>query len=291
MLNSLFARPGFRIATLILLVVSVTGGVRAQSLNWEGQVGGVMTPFAYVVESKDAGISLPAAAFHLLSGGDVVGTHYYGSLTVGFLNRAEVGYSRAAITTAAEEDSHPLTSLFDRGFNIIHGKVILLKEDSSGLSLPAISAGFVTRFQQEHIEGGLGSATKNGDIYVVVTKTSDLIQFAPVVLSGGVKVTNASLMGLAGNAPEWAWRGFVFGGINLGSRLLLGAEFMQQPEQIEFLAGADLPATISFLARLVPDPKSRLSIDAAVIRAGDEIGDDLNIKADNRFSFGLSYRF
>ena len=57
------------------------------------------------------------------------------------------------------------------------------------------------------------------------------------------------------------------------------------------MEGTDVPGTYAFLARLVPDRKGRLSIDVALISLGDVIGEDLEIKANNRFTFGLGYRF
>ncbi len=92
--------PACRSASFALLQIAIlmlfacfAGSVCAQSLNLEGQTGGAATPFAYTTPSKPESISLPAAAFHLLSGGDIVGTHYQISLTAGAFERLEFGYT------------------------------------------------------------------------------------------------------------------------------------------------------------------------------------------------------
>ena len=288
MLNRLPMLSVRRIAALFILISGAGTSGYAQSLNWEGQTGGLVTPFAYTVESRTDGISLPAISFHVLSGGEVVGTHYQSSVTVGFLSRIEVGYTRSSVTAGSDE---PLCSLFDRGFNVFHGKVILVPENSGNTIVPAISAGFVVRYQSDHLEGNLGSATQNGDFVVVATKTLSQIKQAPIVLSGGVKVTNAALLGFAGNAPDWAWCAFFFAGVNLGGKVLIGGEYAQQPSEVKDLDGAEVPGTFTFMARVVPDKKARLSINVALFSFGEVIGEGLDMEADNRFSFGVGYRF
>jgi hypothetical protein len=277
-----------RLAMLIVAVSGLTDAALAQSLNLEGQSGGVATPFAYTLASRPNGISLPSASFHLLSGGDVVGTHFQVSLAVGFLNRAEVGFTRSAVS---EGSSQPFSNLFDRGFGILQGKVALIHEGDCAKNMPAVSAGFVTRYQRKHIEGGLGTATQNGDIYVTATKTIGPIEQAHLVLNGGLKATNASIMGLAGNSPSWALCGFAFAGVKVGGAVLIGAEYVQQPEEIEEFDGTDVPGVVTLLARVTPGAEARLAVEAGMISLGDEIGPGLDVEADNRFFFGAGYRF
>ncbi len=282
--------PGFalQLAAILVAVLGLASAAWGQSLNLEGQTGGLVTPFAYTTPSEPGGISFPAAAFHLVSGGDIVGTHFQISLTAGALNRLEFGYTRSAVSVSTDDAA---TGLFDRGFSIVHAKAILLPEGTGGTGAPAIAAGFVVRFQKQHIERGLGVATKNGDVFVVVTKTFNQIEQAPIVLSGGVKATSASLFGFAGNAPGWSPCGFLFGGINLGGRVLVGAEYAQQPKEIDGIEGSDVPGTVTFLARFTPDPQKRLSIDVSVVSLGGDVGGGIDIKAKNRFAFGVGYRF
>jgi len=283
-----YLRYVFWTAVLISIIPSLTNTACAQSLNLEGQSGGLATPFAYTLESKPNRISFPAAAFHLLNGGDVVGTHFQVSLAVGFLNRVEAGFTRSAVS---EGSCEPLSNLFDRGFSIIHGKAALVLEGTGNANMPAISAGVLARYQRGHIEGGLGAATQNGDIFVTATKTINRIEQAPVILSGGLKATNASIMGLAGNSPSWDLCGFAFAGVNVGGLVLVGAEYAQQPREIEDFDNADVPGIVTFLVRLTPDDKARLAVEAGVISLGDVIGPGLEVKADSRYFFGVGYRF
>lgn len=59
----------------------------------------------------------------------------------------------------------------------------------------------------------------------------------PLLVSGGLRVTNASLYGVSGNAPDWTAGVFFTGGVVLAERALAGVEYSQQPSEIEdFLA-------------------------------------------------------
>jgi hypothetical protein len=277
-----------RAAMTVVIMAGLIGTARAQGLNLEGQSGGLVTPFAYTVESQARGVSLPAVAFHALGGGDVVGTHFQMSVTAGLLRRVEVGITRSAVS---EGSVQPLSNLFDRGFTIVHGKALLVPENRGGPAVPAVSVGFLTRYQRKHIEGGLGSATQNADFFAAATKTIGPIRLASLVVSGGAKVTNASIMGFAGDSPDWAFCGFAFAGVRFSGRLLVGAEYAQQPEAIDGMASTDVPGTVTVLARLTPDANGRLSIDAGLISLGDAIGSNLDVDADNRYLFGVGYRF
>jgi len=68
-----FARAscGWGLLTMFLIAVAPAG--QAQSLNWEGQTGAFITPFAYTSPSPAGGLGRPAVAFHYLDGGNVLG--------------------------------------------------------------------------------------------------------------------------------------------------------------------------------------------------------------------------
>ena len=126
---------------LVIFLVSVTPAVRAQNLNWEGQTGAFVTPFAYTSASPARGFGLPVVSFHYLDGGNVLGGFYEISGTVGFLRRFEAGYTRALNSDGSVPSLSPL---FNGGFNIFHGKVNLVGENAGKHSyIPAISLGFV----------------------------------------------------------------------------------------------------------------------------------------------------
>lgn len=76
------------------------------------------------------------------------------------------------------------------------------------------------------------------------------------MFSLGYKATNASLLGLAGNAP--AYKGRLFAAVAFAlkgpsrSTILLGSEFLQEPRSVQGLPGAVIPTTITYAIRIVP---------------------------------------
>ena len=126
---------------MVAFLISVAAAGHAQDLNWEGQTGAFVTPFAYTSPSPAKGIGLPAVSFHYLNGGSVLGGFYEVSGTVGFLKRFEVGYTRAQNSDGSVSSLSPL---FNGGFNVFHGKATLLSENAGKHNyIPAISLGFV----------------------------------------------------------------------------------------------------------------------------------------------------
>ncbi len=86
------AGAGF--AALLLATVLLDGTAWAQGLNWEGQTGAGITPFAYTSDSPANNFGGPQLSFHFLDTGDVIGRNLQSSVTVGFFQRAEFGYTR-----------------------------------------------------------------------------------------------------------------------------------------------------------------------------------------------------
>jgi len=106
----------------------------------------------------------------------------------------------------------------------------------------------------------------------VATKTVTQIKPLPLVLNLGYKATNASVFGLAGNAP--AYKGRLFGAAAFvvkgpaKSQLIFGSEFAQQPREVQNLPGAIVPTTITYAARIVPLPeRAKFNIDFGVAQA------------------------
>lgn len=302
------------ISALFVLAIPLCIGnaASAQSLNWEGQTGALITPFAYTAKSPARGIGRPAAAFHYLSGGAFLNDAYQLSVTVGFLGRAEAGYTR---TFVSDVNDLNLNHAFDEGFNTFHGKVNLIPENMRSTTwVPAISVGFVARTNVER--GALAlvnlsmvpnphSSTENYDFYLVGTKTISQVPHVPILLSAGVKGTNASILGIVGNAPDWEARafgavGFVF---TPGKQtLILGAEVLQEPNQIApktgdaAIPGISIPTTLTYFARFVPADVP-LNFDLAVAQIAGCIagpctnGQGINLHARSRIGLGISYRF
>ena len=291
----LFAQHvGWGSSLLALFLVSIAPAGHAQSLNWEGQTGAFVTPFAYTSPSPAGGFGLPAVAFHYLNGGNVLGGFYEVSGTVGFLKRFEVGYTRAMNSDGTVPTLSPL---FDGGFNIFHGKANLLGEKAGKHSyIPAISVGFVARTNVRRVGGVLdGKDTHNEDFYLVATKTITHFKFLPIVGNFGIKATNASVLGIAGNATNWQGRlfgavGFVVSG-PVHSKVIVGSEFLQEPRHIAGLPGASLPTTLTYFARVIPRGELPFNVDFGVAQVANNIAPGVSLHVRSLFALGASYRF
>jgi hypothetical protein len=283
---------GVKLFWLALAIIFPAASTFAQGLNWEGQTGAFVTPFAYTSASPASGLGHPQLAFHFLNGGDVVGNDFQISITEGLLKRVEVGYTRAL---QANGDS-TLAPLFDGGFNIFHGKVNFLSENAGKQKwVPALAVGFVARTQVRRVGGVLtGQNTNNGDIYLAGTKVLP-VKHLPILVNGGVKGTDAALLAIAGNAPDWQARGFgALAFVLTGpakSKIAVGSEVAQQPHYIQGLPGATLPTTLTYFARLMPSPERPFNLDFGVAQAAGKVLSAADVEARARFAFGVSYRF
>ena len=283
---------GWSLVAMLLTAVAVAG--HAQNLNWEGQTGAFVTPFAYASPSPARGFGLPAASFHYLDGGNVLGGLYEASGTIGFLKRFEVGYTRAFNSDGSLPSLSPL---FNDGFNIIHGKANLLGEGAGKHSyIPAISLGFVVRTNVQRVGGVLNNKdTHNEDFYIVATKTITYFKVLPIVASFGFKATNGSILGIAGNAPNWQGRvfgaaGFVVPG-PVKSKIVVGSEFLQEARHVEGLPGANLPTTLTYFARVIPRSELPFNVDFGVAQLANQIMPGVKLQARSQFALGVSYRF
>lgn len=280
-------------AFLLSLAFFAAGAASAQSLNWEGQTGVFVTPLAYTAASPKDSIGKPIVAYHYLDAGAVLGGFHTASVTAGLFGRTEFGYTRTFHQSA---DTPGLSPLWNGGFNIVHGKVNLVPENVRKTKwAPAISAGFVARTQVWHVSGELASphhAYSNADFYAVATKTVTQTKL-PLLFSLGYKATNASVFGLAGNAPAYTGRAFGAAAVVLKgpakSTLILGSEFAQQPRQVQNLPGAIVPTTLTYAARVVPGEKTRLNVDFGVAQAAGNILPGVDLKARHQFALGISY--
>jgi hypothetical protein len=288
---------------LLFLALACAGTVKktaAQSLNWEGQDGIFVTPLAYTVPGKQNGFDLPAVSYHFVDAGPVLGNFHQVSITEGAYDRFEFGYTR---NFHQDGSTAGLSPLWGSGFNIFHGKVGVLKE---GRRIhPAISVGFVARTQMRNIDGFIQNKnTSSGDFYVVATKTVDL-RHLPLVFNAGFKMTNASILGLAGNSPGYQGRFFGAAAFALKgpgrSTILVGSEILQQPRRVEDLPGVIIPTTVTYAVRIIPGgalpihgwsaERPRLTIDFGLLQAAGNVAPGINLDARNRFAFGISYGF
>jgi len=293
-----------RFGSMLAIVLMMIVGRRttfAQSLNWEGQTGVFVTPLAYSVSTGDARLSLPVVSYHYLNAGPVLGSFHQVSITMGLFNRVEFGYTG---NLHQDGSTAGLSGLWSGGFNAFHGKVNLFRERRGGL--PALSVGFVARTQVRNVGGVIqGHDTNNQDFYVVATKTITRFRKLPLVFNAGLKATNASLLGLAGNAPGYSGRafgaaGFAFKGPGR-STILLGSEVLQEPRSIQGLPGAVVPTTITYAVRIVPSgalpihgwgvETPKLTLDFGLAQAAGNVMPGVDLQARHQFAFGISYGF
>jgi len=161
--------------------------------------------------------------------------------------------------------------------------------------VPAISAGFIARSQVRNVGGVLqGKDTTNGDVYLVASKT--IAQTGvPIILSGGIRGTNAQLWGLGGNAPEWKARAFGAAGfvVKLPKKatVILAAEIAQQPEHPDQLPAAIIPTTVAYAVRLTPIAERKLNVDFGVAQIAGTIAPGVNLRARSRLGVQISYGF
>ncbi len=294
----------FFIAFSLFVITAFSQASFAQGLNWEGQTGALLTPFAYTAASPAHKFGKPEVAFHYLNSGDVIGNDYQFSVTEGFAKRFEIGYT-AALSSSG---SSSLSYLFGDGFNEFHGKVTIVDENAAKTKwVPAIAVGAIGRTNVFRVgqvvnywNGSIDQkrTSSNADFYVVATKTITQVKGFPFVLSLGEKVTNASVFGVAGNAPNWQGRlfgaaAFVVKGPSK-SALIIGSEVVQQPHYIEYLPkAATVPTSLSYFVRIVPHIEgSPLQVDLGLAQlVGKIVPGAIDLKARARVGMGISYHF
>ncbi len=293
-------------AIVVLAFAAAVAGARpafAQSLNWEGQTGIFVTPLAYTAPSSSKGFGVPVFAYHYLDAGGVLGGFHQASITIGGFHRIELGYTRDIHQAGNNAQFSPL---WTGGFNVFHGKVNVLSEkDTKQGWLPSISLGFVARSQIRNVGGVLqGKDTSNADFYIVGTKSVTQIRKAPLVLDLGYKATNASLLGLAGNATAYKGRAFGAAAFVLKgparSTVVVGSELLQEPRDIQGLPGAVVPTTITYAVRVVPSgaffsgrgwntETPKFTFDLGVAQAAGTIMPGVDLHARHQFALGISY--
>jgi len=270
------------------------GVAYAQNSGWEGETGVFITPMAYTSSSTAHGFGLPIVGYHYLDGGNVLGDFHEISITDGALERLEFGYTRAL---HSDGNVAGLSPLWHDGFNIFHAKVNLLAENAGKKAwAPAISIGFIVRSQVHDVGAAiLNKSVTNGDVYIVATKTITQAKPVPIILSGGIRGTNAELWGMGGNTPNFGERafgaiGFVFRG-PAHTSFIVASEFSQQPRHPDELPNAIIPTTITYAVRFVPMTEHRINFDFGVAQIAGQIAPGVNLQARAQVAAQVSYGF
>ena len=286
--------------------------ILAQHLTLEGQTGGFLTPTAYVVYSaKGQFFSNPAVGFHFVDASSVIGKIETVSVTEGFGNRAEAGYTRSihqyGNQPTAAATPLGLSNLWNySGMNVFHGKAVVFKDGQFGPWMPGVAIGGLVRTGDHFVSGaanktltGADKAYTNGDVYIAFTKTWAKPP-VPFLLNLVWKATNATIFGIGGQSTRFGGR--FLGG--LGIPLPLGhgivavpsAGFTQEPKtsvnlntllnaalyQCE-LAGAcnpasyplmsgHIPTTLDYAVRVTQKDNPHFAFDIGVGQVAGNIG-------------------
>jgi len=303
----------------------------AQNLTLEGQTGGFLTPTAYVVYSaKGQTFSHPAVGFHFVNTSKVIGNVETVSITEGFANRAEVGYTRSIHQVGdATNGGLNLSTLWNfEGMNVFHGKVVLLKDGQGSPFTPGIAVGGLVRVGDKFVTGALdqefaalaGQAISpksynNGDVYVAATKTW-IKPPVPFLLNIGWKATNAEIFGLGGQSTRFIGR--AFGGLGIPLPLSHGIfavpsfGFTMEPPQVKNLGNilvgnkAHIPTTLDYAVRVTQKDNPHFALDLGVGQVAGVIGQTavptgvanppyvlvpVDLQAKHIFGMGLSFRY
>ncbi|HVN92219.1 MAG TPA: DUF3034 family protein [Terracidiphilus sp.] len=296
----------------LMILVLPASRLAAQHLTLEGQTGGFLTPTAYVVYGeKGSFLSHPAVGFHFIDASSVIGDVETFSITEGFANRAEAGYTRS-VHQFGDQPTTTATPLglsnlwkYD-GMNVFHGKVVIFKDGQFGAWMPGIAVGGVMRTNDHFVSGaankmltGTDKSYTNGDAYIALTKTWAKPP-VPFLFNVGWKATNGTIFGLGGQSTRFGGR--LFGG--LGIPLPLGhgivavpsAGFTEEPRtavnlntllnaalyQCEAelacnpasypLMKADIPTTLDYAVRVTQKDKPHFAFDIGVGQVANRIG-------------------
>jgi hypothetical protein len=308
----------------LLAAAFFTLQTQAQHLTLEGQTGGFLTPTAYVVYSaKGQTFSHPAVGYHFINASKVIGDIQTVSITEGFANRAEAGYTRSV---HIKGDSATFSSLWDfAGMNIFHAKAVAIKDGQFKSWMPGIAVGGVVRTGDRFVTGALdGKSYTNGDVYVAATKLS-IKPPVPFMLNFGWKATNASIFGIGGQSTRFGGR--LFGGLGFPlpgpfkTAIVPSVGFTQQPPTVKnlgpapsatsssvYLIGgkAHLPTTMDYAVRITQAERPHFSFDIGVGQVAGKIGTTLvptgvasnpyaplviDLQARKVLGMGLSYRY
>ena len=257
------------ICGLLAVGLLATRQLVAQHLTLEGQTGGFLTPTAYVVYTdKGHTFSHPAVGIHFINASKVIGNIETFSITEGFANRAEVGYTRSVhqLGNSTDPTKGAFSNLWNySGMNVFHGKVVGIRDGQFGPLMPGVALGGVLRTNDKFVSGaaipeavGLydqyciktesctpvaipaAKSYTNGDVYVAVTKTWAK-KPVPFLANLGWKATNASIFGIGGQSNRF--NGRFFGGLGIPLPLFAGivavpsVGFTQEPRTVKNLGG------------------------------------------------------
>jgi len=287
----------FRSTLLIAAVVTLFANANdtyGQALTMDGQSGVFFQPWANVVPSAARKWNGPTLSYHAVTAGPVAGDYFNVSLEEGFGNWLELGYTRGNHTDGGDPTFSPLFNY--AGMNIFNIKAKVISEDAHHLKwVPAVALGGVLRTNVPYVSQTFAhkNAT-NGDIYGVATKVVVIDKKLPVLLSGGVRGTNAEVYGYGGNSTDWQARAFGAIGFPIPIKQILIAptfEVDQEPHHLAYVTYANIPTTLIYAVRISRYPDMKWSVDIGTGHVVSSAAPGVNLKANNALAVALDYRF
>ena len=293
-------RDNFTLAHLLLLAASITAIfasdqlARGQALTMDGQSGVFFQPWANVVPAAPRKWNGPTLSYHTVTAGPVAGDYFNVSVEEGFGNWLEFGFTRDNHTDGGNPTFSPLFNY--AGMNIFNVKAKVVGEDAHHLKwIPAIAIGGVLRTNVPFVSQTFAHTNAiNGDVYGVATKLLVVDKKLPLLLSGGVRGTNAEVYGYGGNATTWQARAFGAIGFPLPIKEVLIAptfEVDQESHHLAYITYANIPTTLVYAVRISRFPDMKWSLDIGTGHVASTAAPGVDLKANNALALALDYRF
>ena len=303
------------LSAAVLAALIMTCGLavpaHAQGLGWEGETGVFVTPLAYT-QSTENGKVRATAAYHYLNVGSVIGDFHEASVEVGVGKRFEFGYTRNFHSFGSDSPAEKgLSTLWQNGFDIMNAKFNVIPENSFGKKyVPAISVGGMFRSGDRNVGNYVADVAKNGDasrlsgrnngdVYLVGSKMLPTGK-TPLLISAGVRGTDAQLWGMGGNAPDWSAQAFgsvaVVCPLPHKNTIIFASEAAHQPHHPYMFDGKrgeqlNIPTTMTYAARFIPNWKYKVNFDIGVAQIAGKVAQDVDLKARHQVGVQMSYAF
>jgi len=266
----------------------------AQALTMDGSSGVFFQPWANVVPSSPGKFNRPTLAYHAVTAGPVAGDYFNVSVEEGFGDWLEFGYTRDNHTDGGDPTFSPLFN--DAGMNIFNIKAKVIPENLHRQTwIPAVAIGGALRTNDPYVsQASAQTNATNGDIYGVATKLVVIEKKVPILLSGGVRGTNAEVYGYGGNATNWQARAFGALAIPIPIKHVLIAptvEIDQEPHHLKYVAYANLPTTEIYAVRVSDYPNQKWAIDIGTGHVASTVYPGIGLKVNNALAIAFDYRF
>jgi Protein of unknown function (DUF3034) len=289
----IFSRVMFA-ATLSAVLTGAPLKAVAQALTMDGSSGVFFQPWANVVPSSPGKFNGPTLAYHAVTTGPVAGDYFNVSVEEGFGNWLEFGYTRDNHTDGGNPTFSPLFN--DAGMNIFNIKAKVIPEKFHQQKwIPAVAIGGALRTNDPYVsQASAQTNATNGDIYGVATKLIVIEKKFPILVSGGVRGTNAEVYGYGGNATNWQARAFGALAIPIPIKHVLIAptvEIDQEPHHLKYVAYANIPTTEVYAVRVSDYPNQKWAIDIGTGHVASTVYPGIGLKVNNALAIAFDYRF